>query len=258
MINIMNSDLALRSQRTNVFLAKFWGPTLCIVATIGIFSKDFLSWRILFASPLIIAALFGASLATLELRGGILRYRRLFRWTTISNSEITASGVVWQPFIGFLSLDRFILPWGRIYFVLDQNTNLNPFRRGDYPILRYLKKEPVPSGTEPAEPIGVKDRSLKLNLLIAGAVGAIFSSFLHVVIPSRTPGFPLEQPLAPNTPLIITLPARVFHMLNTPPMLTILLAIFILLAMFRYGRKDAWIFAFLAGVSFTYVMIHWM
>lgn len=137
----MDSSRILRSQPTNIFLAKFWGPLICIGATLGIFGEDFFSWRFLFASPFIIAALFGASIAILEVRNGVLRYRRFFKWTTIRDDEIVAAGVVWHPFIGHLCLNRFIFPWGRVYFALDENLDVNPFRRGDYLLLRYLRKE---------------------------------------------------------------------------------------------------------------------
>jgi hypothetical protein len=144
----MGSPFVLRSHPTNIFLAKFWGPLLCIGATVGVFGKDFLTWRFLFASPFIMAALFGATITILEVRDGVLRYRRFFKWTTIRDDEIVAAGVVWHPFIGWLRLNRFIFPWGTLYFALDANLNANPFRRGDYPLLRHLKKVPVPSETQ--------------------------------------------------------------------------------------------------------------
>jgi hypothetical protein len=227
-------------------------------ATLGIFGEDFLTWRFLFASPFIIAALFGASIAILEVRDGVLRYRRFFTWTTIRDDEMVAAGVIWPPFIGYLRLNRFIFPWGRVYFVLDENLNANPFRRGDYPLLRYVRKEPVPSETESAKSSQVKDRSLKLKLLIAGVSGALSSCLLRITVPNLPSRSVLEDPFGPKQPAFIVVAERVIHLLNSFPVILALFMVSIFLVTFRRNRHRTWIFAFLAGLSFPYILFHWL
>jgi hypothetical protein len=175
-----SSSIVLRSQSTNILLTKFWGPLLCIAATFGIFANDFLSWRVLLALPLIIGALFGISTAAVELRDGVLRYRRLFQWTTIPHGEIVAAGVIWHPLIGYVRLKRPIFPWGRLYFVLDKNLRPNPFRPGDYALLQYLRNETI-SPQPPENP--TQNRALRANGLVF--VAGIASSFmLNYLIPA--------------------------------------------------------------------------
>jgi hypothetical protein len=71
----------------------------------------------------------------------ILSYRRFGGWRTIDRREVIASGVVWPPFIAYVRLNRFVPPWGRLYFVPDTNEEPNPFRRGIHPILRHLQAD---------------------------------------------------------------------------------------------------------------------
>jgi len=133
--------VVLRSKPTNVFLAKFWGPLLCAGGPLLVFGEDFLTWQFLLAFPFLMGALFGASLAILEVRGGVLRYRRLLRWTTIPEDEIVGARVEWPPVLGSIRLKRFLFPWGRLYFVLDASSDPKPFRKGEYPLLRHIRKE---------------------------------------------------------------------------------------------------------------------
>jgi hypothetical protein len=64
--------------------------------------------------------------------------RRLFKWKEKRFEEVVSAKAEWQPFIVSLQLSKPILPWGRLYFVLDKNTESNPFWRGEFPILRCL------------------------------------------------------------------------------------------------------------------------
>jgi hypothetical protein len=40
--------------------------------------------------------------------------------------------------IGYVHLNRFLFPWGKLYFVLDQNEKL--FGRGTHPLLRHIQE----------------------------------------------------------------------------------------------------------------------
>jgi hypothetical protein len=133
----------LQSNRTNIFLVKIWGPLLCVGAAFVVFGANIHSRTLLLAFPFLIAALFGALIAMREVRGGVLHYRRLFKWKPIQDNEIVSGRVEFPPFIGSIRLNRLTFPWGRLYFVLDKNLDPNPFHKGEYAFLRYINKESV-------------------------------------------------------------------------------------------------------------------
>ena len=129
----------LRSKATNIFLAKLWGPLSCFLIAIGLSDQGIFTWSFLLACPFLFAGLFGATVATVEVRNGGLRYRRLFQWRTIRNEEIAEAGVAWGPVLGSIRLNRYLFPWGRLYFALDANLKLNPFREGEYSLLNQIR-----------------------------------------------------------------------------------------------------------------------
>ena len=133
-------QVAFRSSSNNMFLLKIWMPLVFVVGSVGVFWGDLFTRSFLFALPFLIFALFGSSLAIVRVRDGVVSYRRLFRWTRISKDEIVSAGVAWPPFIGSIRLNRYLFPWGRLYFLLDQSSNPNPFGKGEYPMLRYIRK----------------------------------------------------------------------------------------------------------------------
>ena len=128
----------LRSSRDTIVVIKIWGPLVCTVGALGVFGHDFPTVRFLPALPLLLFAGFQASLAVVKVADGVVRYRRLFKWKEIRIEEVVSAKAEGQPFIGSIQLRKPILPWGRLYFVLDKNTESNPFRRGEFPVLRCL------------------------------------------------------------------------------------------------------------------------
>lgn len=131
----------LRSLPTNIFLAKVWGPLLCVAAAIFLWSGNggFFSRNFFLACPFVIAALFGVSVAILEVRGGILRYRRFFIWKPLPPEGIIGARIEAPPVLGSIRLRRFLFPWGRLYFALDANLGANPFREGKYALLDFIR-----------------------------------------------------------------------------------------------------------------------
>lgn len=227
-----------------------------LASAFGVFGQNIYNWRFLFAAPLIVAALFGASIATLEVRNGLIRFRRFLRWTAITDEDIESAGVVWPPLFGYLSLNRYVFPWGRIYFALDENLNSNPFRRGEYPLLRYLK-DPTTAPKHGGTGLGkMSDRPMKFNLLISGLTGALASILLHMVIPDLRDLSVFEQSSAAHQPTIFAYPEKVFRFLSPLPAGLVFFAFFVFLAMFRRRRQDAWLHAFLAGFVLLSISLH--
>ena len=127
----------LRSHPSSVFVQKYYAPLILFGGTFVFWSAGFRWGQLIFLIPLFVGILFFASLAVLEIPDGRVRYRRLFRWRRVPYDEIVGCGVVWV--FGYLQLKRFIFPWGKLYFVLDQNEKL--FGRGEhYPLLRYIRE----------------------------------------------------------------------------------------------------------------------
>ena len=129
----------LRSHPSSVFVLKYYAPLIFFGGTFVFWSVGFRWAQMIILVPLILAILFCASLAVLEIPDGTVRYRRLFRWTRVPYDEIVESGTSWAVAgIGYLRLKRFVFPWGKLYFVLDRNEKV--FGRRAYPLLRYIQK----------------------------------------------------------------------------------------------------------------------
>jgi hypothetical protein len=92
--------MLFRSKTSNVVLAKVWGSVLCAGFALLIVGSGFSIRRCLLALPLVVFFGFTASLASLELRDGILRYRRLFKWSIIPDGAIVDARIEWPPVIG--------------------------------------------------------------------------------------------------------------------------------------------------------------
>jgi len=207
-------------------------------------------YRVAIRKP-VVAALFGASLAIVELRGGVLRYRRLFKWRTIPEDDIVSARVVWGPFIGSMRLKRFVFPWGRLYFVLDANSDPNPFHRGEFPLLRYLRKEPILESPAAAE----SATRAKLRQVIAAVGGALFSSLWQLFYSWRFSQFEPSQPSSAHPNAVVDI---LLQILGKFEVTFILCAVFTFLAIYKYRRRDAWIYAFLAGTALPRILLHWL
>jgi hypothetical protein len=128
---------SLRSNSPKIFIAKVWGPLLWIAGGIGVFGRHFPGWRFWLVCPLFVVALFGFSVAIVEVHDGVLRYRRFFRWKTIDPKDITGVKAIWEPILASVRLKRFLFPWGRLYFVLDGPST--PFHK-EYRLLDYIRE----------------------------------------------------------------------------------------------------------------------
>lgn len=202
-----------------------------------------------------LVTLFHLSLAVVQLRDGNLRYRRFLKWSNLHREEVLSSGVVWPPFIGYIRLTHFLFPWGKLYFILDQNVSSNPFYRGDYAVLRYLGGTTIRQEHSSAKLSTAEDRLLKLKLVGTGLVGALVSFVWRIASPRPARRSVLEQPLDPGQPPWNSLPPKLMQLLNHP--LVVVAALFvllILLAMYKRRRPDAWIYSFLAGMALPYFL----
>jgi hypothetical protein len=244
-------QVTLRSEPRKVFLGKLWGPLLCVGGALLVFGQDFPSLRFLLAIPFFIAALFGLSLAVLEVRGGSLRYRRLFKWTTIPEDQIVSARVEWPPVIGSVRLRRFLLPWGRLYFILDKSTESGPFRRGEFPLIRYLNREELQKEGQ-SSVLGSTSDSPNVRLSLVAGMGILTS----LMILYLTPGDLLHGSLPKSTSDMPTLSKALFHFVAWLHLSVIQIAglvLMVFLAVRRRDRAEAWLYAFLSGFALTLI-----
>jgi hypothetical protein len=249
-------QVTLSSKPENVFLAKLWGPLICVVGSLLVFGRDFSSLDFLLAFPFLLAALFGAFLAILEVRDGVLYYRRLLKWTALQDSEIVSGRVEWPPVIGSVRLNKFMFPWGKLYFVLDASSDPNPFHRSEYPLLHRINKEALSAGKERRP--GNRSPGGKFNLFVAMVAGALFYGLLRFVIPSTVTESELSRPQALHGAVLVEVLEQLVHLWGSIEITLVLSAVFVFLAIYRRRRPDAWLFAFVAGVSLPHILLHWL
>ena len=107
-----------RSQTRGIFVGKIWGPLLCGLIGVGVLvnQQSVFAWGSVLAIPFLIVALFGASLAVLQVRGGAIRYRRFVKWTALSKEEIVSARIEAAPLVGSVRLKRFLFSLGQALF----------------------------------------------------------------------------------------------------------------------------------------------
>jgi hypothetical protein len=239
---------------------KYYVPLILIAFSIGMFSGEFVTRRLLVICPIILAAVFFLSLAIIEVNSGVLRYRRFLKWIPIDESEVRGSGVSWPGVIGYIRLSRYVVPWRRLYFVLDDGPGRNPFARGDSFLLAYLSKRAQPKYQDPLKSGHTVDPFSNLILLILGLAGAAFYSMMRVFLPPLPPPPAVQQPPGANLPALIffAIERGIMQLLHSFPLAIALCAVFVLAMIYRRRQSDAWLYALLAGTTFAAAFLHFL
>jgi hypothetical protein len=92
-----------------------------------------------------------------------------------------------------------------------------------------------------------------LRILIAGAAGIL----AFCVAGLLDPQFLALPPINPKAPAIFNLSIHVSHFLNSPYMIVPLFLVWTYLAISRRDQPRSWIFAFLAGIAVSMIVVHW-
>lgn len=233
----------LRSDRTKLFLFKFWFPFLSLCGILGVFSDN---WRAVWiVSPLIVLAVFLLSLAEVQAQPEFLRYRRLLKWRTITYEEILSCGLVRHTFFGFVKLKRFRFPWGKLYFVLDGSLYEDPLARSKSELLRYAEGKANRSGESQSRVSGEPKRYHRIRrCLVAGAVGILASLMSTLLLPAEITQF---HPTAPDWPRWLVTYDHVKTIALGWPWNLLLFAVLVFAAV-KSKRKTDWILAFVGGL----------
>jgi hypothetical protein len=241
----------LRSSGDSALVIKLWLPLVATVGALGVFGSDFLTWRFLPAIPLLCLSVFLASLAIVEVRGGILRYRLLFKWKELRSEDLVKAKSIWPPFIGSIQLRKPVLPWGRLYFVLDRNTESNPFRRGEFPLISFINKDNrTSSDVSPSLLSG----SSSARLVAATALGILSCVVLLYLIPGE---YLKSGQLVSTTqmPTVLKIQFQLVKWLRSLPVQLVGLAFTTYVALLRRKTVDAWLYGFMSGFALAAIAI---
>jgi hypothetical protein len=92
-----------------------------------------------------------------------------------------------------------------------------------------------------------------LRILIAGATGILAFCLAGLL----DPRFLALPPTNPKAPVIVNLSIHVSQFLNSPYIIVPLFLVWTYLAISRRDQPRSWIFAFLAGVAVSMIVVHW-
>ena len=173
----------LHSQKTNAFVLKVFGPIILFGIGMGVFHKNLFSWRFIFIIPFLIAGLFFLTLAVVRVRNKSFQFRRLFNWENIDLCYVRECGILWPGLIGYIRLSYSVLPWGKLYFVLDENSDPNPLRKGHHQLLQYLEGESALHQNDVSNKTE-KGASPLLRLLLSGFAGVLFYLTIQITFNS--------------------------------------------------------------------------
>jgi hypothetical protein len=245
----------LRSSQNTAVIIKYWMPLVCAGGALGVFGREFPTLRFLPALPLLFIAFFQASLAVVELRGDVLRYRLLFKWREVPREDVVKATLIWAPFIGSIQLKKPISPWGRLYFVLDKNIEPNPFRGAEFPIVSCLNKNHTDTQTSS---VPTNYDSFGLRLFTAAAIGILAC----LIILYLTPQDYLKTShlgTSPSMPILLRVQFFLVEMFRSSPLQIAGLVFIMLLAAKRRNRTDSWLYGFLSGFALTAIIARfWM
>lgn len=245
-------QIHFRSAAVTVFIVKYFGSLIWVAVALGVFTADFPTWRSVFTIVPILLATFHASLAVVEVRDGVIRYRRIYKWDEIPPSELLSAKIVWPPFIGSIKLKKFFFPWGRLYFVLDKNTQSNPFRRGEFPLVSYLNGHKLHGDEQrPAMPLGSNFASLRL--LLASGIGILACLMIFYLSPSDLLHGTLPK-TTENMPVLLKTLFQFAEWLHKSVVQFAALAVMGFLTVRRHDRAEAWLYAFLSGFALAFIV----
>src|SRR5688572_21479433 len=185
----MHSDV--RSSRNDVFVLKYWGSLIAAVPAVTLWHDATVIGRLVIVLPFALAAFFLATLVELRIQNGGISYRRFVSWVRVEDGDILATDLAAVPIVGRMSLRRPVLPWGRVYFVLDAPRRRGLFERGEYQLVTALQGRPIPP--RPVEPRSSTYRRLGSGLAIGVVAAIVLIAYARrdtVLPPDPTPPSP--------------------------------------------------------------------
>jgi len=165
-----------------VLIKYFFGPVWlapAILSAKGLFSYPA---RFLFIVPITLIGLLCLTSAELRADENLLSYRRFIFWKQISYQHIVKCEKSWVPWLGYLRLDGFVFPSGKIYFV-----NLRPAFTGDPKgLIEFIKSRSARIDAQPHEAEGLvgQDQGKGAgSIILLGIIGVMISLMYAYLFP---------------------------------------------------------------------------
>jgi hypothetical protein len=235
----------MKSDQSSIFVMKFCLPVLGIIGAIALFGERPPIMRIIFLFVIVMPCLFGLTLATIEVVGERIRYRRFFKWTELQLVEVQRAKAALPPFIGSVELGRFLPPWGKLYFVLDRYVANGLFGTARYPLIDGLNSEPIANEEQ-------ADQNKHFNTLLVSVVVGIVISIVSLHFGS---GLSLQSPGSdPSWPTWMRLQFQIAALLHAVAVQIAGLVIFAIVALRHRNRTEAGIYGFLFGFALAFIV----
>ncbi|MCI0625724.1 MAG: hypothetical protein L0387_29465 [Acidobacteria bacterium] len=148
-------------------------------------------------------------------------------------------------------MNRFLFPWGRLYFVFDGSLYDNPFRKPESDLVSYISDRIAGVEGSQTTTSGHEHRGLPLRTLWwAGFAGIVVSLMATLLLPSEVAQF---HPRGPEWPRWLVFYDQAKNALFSWPWNLLVFALFVLAAT-KSDRRRAWAFAFVAGLLLPTVL----
>lgn len=109
-----------QSRSVQIPVFKFWLPLLATGALIMIFRHSSI-WQVLWVIPMAWLIIFYITAVQIRTERGLIRYRRFVSWKQVQGEQVESVGYSLFPGLGQIRLDHFLPPWGRLYYVMEQD-----------------------------------------------------------------------------------------------------------------------------------------
>jgi hypothetical protein len=109
------------SLNTATLVFKYWFGLFFCGFSLLLFNRQHPYGTGLVCLGFIALGVFFLSVTRVRLEGNEVMYRRWIRWRALPYSEIRECGESWV--YGYIKTRRFVLPWGRIYFVRPKSSD---------------------------------------------------------------------------------------------------------------------------------------
>ncbi|HVB32764.1 MAG TPA: hypothetical protein VNJ52_00110 [Patescibacteria group bacterium] len=106
--------IVLNSNHTTSMIAKYWLSVILGLPAVLLWGRG---PAMALSLALGLLAVFHFTLAEVRLSEERMEYRRFWRWVVVPWAQVRESRVSWFPATAYVRLDRFVPPWGRVYFV---------------------------------------------------------------------------------------------------------------------------------------------
>lgn len=243
-----------KSNPLKLFLVRIWFPMLFGGGPVAVAAAGSLWNGLWFFWPLFLSAIFLLSVAEAKAETNAFCYRRLLKWKIMDYKKISNCGTAWGGLVGFVTFDRLVFPWGRLYFVLDRSLYEKPFHHQPSELLRSVTAKINRTAESRAHTDGERswngDQPL-LRCLVSGAVGALISFMVLLLLPGLA-NFRMQSS---GLPTWFVPYDEVSATLFGWPWNLVLVALLVIFVIFRYDRPGSWVFAFMAGLLLPSVIL---